>query len=391
MLIDWEEAERIALEHRARWQASKAAGEQLAGALGAIGRRGAGAGATFDGYIPQAVNVEAARAEQRRLKVGRLFDNPKVRELIGRELTRLDNSKRGGFAASIADELCDLDPEAARKLRVCADPNQMAFGVHVHDDESGDGSVMVKVERRRCWLRICPKCAKDHAARLRLRYEGRILKVVSTGAPGCRLKLLVLTLPRGSDLALDLVKLHRCTKRLVKHFWGVKGQGAFATAEVGPAGGNVHAHVVVYGAYVAQAEISDYWRELTGNASIVWVQACTPSKAVREGIKYISKLAKRDSAGNFTMTPAALAELHLALKGRRRVWCWGAFYGLADDDRDQAPADVGDQIEPRCRCGDPMVFFTTFEARIWLHLKGANNWTVQQPLSASGPPATAPP
>lgn len=148
--------------------------------------------------------------------------------------------------------------------------------------------------------------------------------------------------------------------------------GAFATAEVGPRGGNVHAHIIVYGCYVRQAAISDKWRELTGNSFVVWVKQITPSRAVREGLKYVTKLGQRDEGGELTIKPADLAELHIALKGRRRVWAWGCFYGLADEDADKAPTALEPELDV-CKCGEPMRFISVPAARALLHLKSATN------------------
>src|SRR5690606_27310268 len=97
---------------------------------------------------------------------------------------------------------------------------------------------------------------------------------------------------REGDLSAQARLLHQATKKLFKHFWGDdKRAGAFAALEIGPQGGNVHAHVIVYGRYVAQADLSNYWHKLTGNP-IVYVRRVDADKAVAEGIKYCTKFAK---------------------------------------------------------------------------------------------------
>src|SRR6185295_4916442 len=99
-------------------------------------------------------------------------------------------------------------------------------------------------------------------------------------------------------------------------FWGMPGAGALATFEVGPVGGKLHVHGISYGPYVRKADLGAYWKKLTG-CQVVWIRQVTPSEAVREGIKYIGKLSKRDEEGNFKMPVDQLARLHVALKGKR--------------------------------------------------------------------------
>lgn len=391
MLIDWHEAQRIIEQADAAQKASRIRRRQIRAGLVELAGREQLLGVDFQaaaaGHTPPPSRAFSPFVLADRLDT--LFSIPKVRQAVERELGRVERSKLLAYVGEVADELelwrpgpndlpLQWDVEAAQKLRQCSDPEQHVIGIHWHANPEGgedEGAAMVKVQRRRCWLRICPKCSQDHAARLRARYEGRIQKVLASRVAGCSLKHLTLTLPRSLDSRGDLSKLHRCTKKLVKHFWGAHGQGAFATAELGPLGGNVHAHIIVYGRYVRQDEISRYWKKLTENAMVVWIKQITPSRAVREGLKYITKLGERDESGKFTIQPSDLAELHMALKGRRRVWSWGCFYGLADEDADKAPDEVATD-EPGsalCKCGEPMLFLTVPEARALLHLKGATN------------------
>lgn len=389
MKIDWDEVNRVLQEtdnRRARQLATRAALRQVATA------------AKYSDHVlrgqaerRQLEHVEHDPAERRQL-LAALFDSDLVRQAVSRELRQAEQPATLHYAREVSAALEAPDPDAARRLLACHDPEHMSIGIHQHPE----GPVMVKSERRRCWLRVCPKCARDHAARLRARYDERIRQVSMLDTPGCQLKMLVLTMPRGPNLRADLARLHRNTKKLVKHFWGGKGQGAFATAEVGPRGGNVHVHCIVYGRYVRQSAISDYWRAITGDSFIVWVKACTPSQGVREGIKYITKLSGRDDDGNFKTPAADLAELHVALKGRRRVWAWGAFYGLQDLDADAAPEgdETGDEhpAGDKCKCGERMIFITMPEARALLSLKDANNCrseTASAPSAAlmGGPPS----
>ncbi len=298
-----------------------------------------------------------------------------VREAVSRELARLDVEAAKSRALDIADAVGVLDAEAGRKMTACNHPDHAELGICVHSDEAGaPGLVMIKVRRQRCWLRVCPKCQPDIAARLRARYERRIRIVLAEPVKGWSLKSFVLTLDRQlSNDGAELKRLGAMTKKLVKHFWGQKGAGAFATFEVGAVGGKLHAHGIAFGPYVEQAELSNYWRQLTG-CQVVWIRRVTPSEALREGVKYIAKLSSRDEAGNFIMSADQLAELHMALKGKRRLRSWGCFYGMEDFEGEPEPeVDEAGELAAgeRCDDGHKMIFVPVWQVRALLHLKGA--------------------
>jgi hypothetical protein len=89
--------------------------------------------------------------------------------------------------------------------------------------------------------------------------------------------------------------------------------------------------------------VSETWAALTGDY-IVDVQKTTPERAIREGLKYITKF--------INLSPAQLVDLHLALKGRRRIRSWGCFYGV------EQPKPEGAAAETCPKCGLPLVMTT---------------------------------
>lgn len=296
-----------------------------------------------------------------------------VRLAVTRELALLDRTAERGRALEIALAVAALDPEAGYRMARCNHPDYAELGICVHPDEHGaPAHVMIVTRRQRCWLRVCPKCAADIAARLRVRYERRIRIVTAKPRPGWSLKKFVLTLDREiDDEGKELKRLGDLTKKWVKHFWGARGAGALATFEIGATGGKLHAHGIAWGCYVPQAELSAYWQELSG-CPVVWVKRCTVSEAVREGIKYIGKLSSRDDAGAFVLSAERLALLHMALKGKRRLRAWGCFYGLADfEGEPAAEADELPDAGERCADGHKMIFVPVWLVRSLLHLKGA--------------------
>jgi len=258
-----------------------------------------------------------------------------------------------------------------------------------------DDSKPAKYYHDRCWLRVCPHCAAAFANKLRSRYEERVAVVLSANVPQWSLKKLELTMRRSADLESDLLALHKMTKKLYKHFWGDdKRAGAFACAEVGPRGGNVHAHVVVYGRYVSHESIKRYWEKLSrkhraiyadtdeGQGDrIVWIRRIKPGQAVSEAIKYITKFAKRekdeDGQASFVLSVEDLAALHFALKGKRRVWSWGAFYGVDDvGEEGEGLQELADDLTTEAGRVVPVIVSHPELKFILLHLTVENNCTV---------------
>lgn len=321
---------------------------------------------------------------------------PAVRAAVVREVNRLDQEARRGRALAIAAAVAELDPEAGYKMAICNHPDHAELGICVHPDESGaPGVIMVKVRHTHCWLRVCPHCQPLIAGRLRARYERRVRIITAEPVKGWSLKSFVLTLDHQIDNdGAELKRLGDLTKKVVKHFWGMKGAGAFATFEVGAVGGKLHAHGIAYGPYVEQGELSRYWKQLTG-CQVVWIRRVTPSEALREGIKYIAKLSSRDDDGNFIMSAEQLAALHVAMRGKRRLRSWGCFYGMEDCEAEPEPEpeELAELHQgERCDDGHRMIFVPVGVVRALLHLKGSIKCPVLDhpavPLLAAVDPGT---
>lgn len=309
-----------------------------------------------------------------------------VQRALLKRVAELDREQRQTRMDANIAAIRQVDERAGSKLAVCHDVESYELAFCSHVDSLGHEEVTtLKTRRERCWLRVCPKCAKDIAARLRVRYAAVIAEVVKPNA--YQLKHLVLTLPRGDDLADDIKRLHLAAKKLVHKFWKKSsGEGAFATIEIGPRGGNVHAHCVVYGHYVEQEKISNYWRKLTG-APVVWIKAIDPDRALGEAIKYVCKLSGREDGGfDFELKPDDLAALHMALKGKRRAWAWGSFYGLALAES-EAEGDVEHDGAECATCHHVLHVVKVSELRGLLHLKYAINYSIPARPPALSVPA----
>lgn len=285
--------------------------------------------------------------EARRVIMG----NDAIARALASKLRTIDAQAKVSNMGAVVDAIRAVDESAADKLSICADVENWQFAFCAHTDSLGCTELSTfKTRRVRCWLRVCPRCAKDIAQRLRVRYAAVLAKVVKNPKA---LKHLVLTLKRSDNLAGDIAKLHAATKKTVHKFWTKKDKrnGAFATVEVGPSGGNVHAHVIVYGGYVKQDTLSKYWEKLTG-CFVVHIKAIDADRAVGEAVKYITKLSKRaddDGKLDFELSPAQLAELHKALYGKRRAWAWGSFF---DVDIDEELADETEALDEAEEAGD---------------------------------------
>jgi hypothetical protein len=360
-----------------------------------------------------------------------------------------------------------IDSDAADKMSACSNPD-CGF---IKFCPAGD---YAQYCNRRCWLRICPNCARAIAARLRDKLAAVLVEVQRARAPGFGLKHLVLTMKRtlaeveglGPEAALmaqamaaqrDIEDLHDMNKTLVRSLFigDDKRAGASAYLEFGPQGGNVHSHNIAYSPYVPQDQISDKWRELSLSTRpiwrpwveaqlaelqarkvrykaelkalgksrglrarrlrlvigrmtkawfqaeivrrakrqgkgdcVVWVKRIDADKALSEVVKYVTKIHKVDAKTGAYETPVCdLVALHLALKGKRRAWSWGSFYGV-------------DIVEPEpefeagtCpKCGSVLLGAPVAELRgLLLHSRNASNcqtethpapWSLPFPLGA---------
>ncbi|RKX26309.1 MAG: hypothetical protein DRP45_03860 [Candidatus Zixiibacteriota bacterium] len=175
---------------------------------------------------------------------------------------------------------------------------------------------------RRCESRICETCARKYSARIRQRQQ----QIVHSLQPTKRKRLAMLTLtkkshPRYRPTSSDVRELFRNARKLINHFWPKRlGCGAFAVMEIG-ANWNLHIHVLLYGHYVPQSRISEYWNKLTGDSPVIDIRSIKkPGQAVNYLLKYITKPKKFND-------PKETAHYVNLLLGVRRIHSYGIFYG----------------------------------------------------------------
>jgi hypothetical protein len=164
-----------------------------------------------------------------------------------------------------------------------------------------------------------------------------------------RLCILTLTLKNAASYEGGL-------KRLKKSFAALKRKKAFKAHIKGYVGGfentynaktndfHVHLHLIVLrGKFWDQADISDAWREVTGDSFVVDIREV---KDVHKGVKEIAKYIVK-SADLMKMPDDKFREVVGMRKGTRMFVSGGCFYNVKFDDLDDADdeSDVFKQFD----------------------------------------------
>jgi hypothetical protein len=271
-------------------------------------------------------------------------------------------------------------PDGAKLVYVCT-------GDHKHD---------AQIFSQSCDLRICPECARMHSARLVARYQPKMMELLHDHHNTYRFRMITFTLPFAlTDEDIDETYgqgFKWVEKVMVKLMledcpdWKQK-QGFLTSAEFGEEGLKLHYHVIHYGQYLNQVNLSREWHKAScGAGFIVDVRGFpfkgkTPEQSMREVLKYATKFYSEDKiTGKITCLPAELMPvLARVLEKTRRIRSYGVFYDLDEPER---------EIHTCAICEAPMLgipvsywetFVTTgFLPREWsreqalLHLKPAD-------------------
>lgn len=245
-----------------------------------------------------------------------------------------------------------IKPSSDAKLPPNAESVWACSGNHKHD---------LEVYSQTCDLRICPDCASLHSARLVARYLPKCLELLHSHTGSFRFRHIVFTLPyaltdpdiKEKYLAgfnqVDTVMI----RAMKDDHWRQK-QGYISSAEFGESGLKLHYHVVHYGKYLPQADLSLFWSEATeGAACVVYVTGFpfagkTVEKSLEEVLKYATKFHKKDPVTGevIYLPPDCMPILAKVLEKTRRVRSTGCFYNLPEPDRANHSCDT---------CGAEMV------------------------------------
>lgn len=218
--------------------------------------------------------------------------------------------------------------KAWRRLDTCGE----VLGVRVC---TKCGSRQVHANRCGQW-RLCPTCARVHSRKVARRLERLRGQVPSR--PGYRWRLL--TLPVKTDgqyrraLRVAVDGFSRLWARHLKRL----GAGAYRTVEFGELRGNAHAHVLYYGPWVDQRDLSRWWEAETGSYVVDVRQVGKRGDfagAVAEVCKYICKMS--------SAPPDRAVDLFVAMKGSRMAQAYGVLFGRGLESE-------AVEVEP-CACG----------------------------------------
>lgn len=224
-------------------------------------------------------------------------------------------------------------PPAAEVVFVCK-------GDHTHEAE---------VYAQTCDLRICPDCARRHAARLAARFIPKMLELFHNHHRTYRFRLVTFTLPYSleePDIKDRYKEGFKSVYRVMCEMMEQKNpdwkseQGFVIASEFGAQGYKLHYHVIHYGQYLEHAELQRRWFTATdGNAFIVDVRAFprkneTIEESVREVFKYAVKFFSKDKdTREVKCIPAQLVPaLARCLDKTRRVRAYGVFFRLPEPD-----------------------------------------------------------
>lgn len=248
-------------------------------------------------------------------------------------------------------------PKNAEKVYVCS-------ANHHHEAE---------VYSQTCDLRICPECARRQAARLVHRYLPLFLELAHRHHRTYMFRHIVFTSPYSltdSDIRARMLAGFKQVESVMSGLMAEKcpewkkEQGYLVGAEFGEEGRKLHYHVIHYGRYLPQPELSRKWREATGGeAYVVFVRGFpypghSIEETLREVLKYCVKFYSQDEVtGSITAIPAELMPLLCrTLDKTRRIRTAGLFYNVPEPERSTHSCET---------CGGAMValpvdYFVTF-------------------------------
>ena len=185
-----------------------------------------------------------------------------------------------------------------------------------------------------CDLRYCPRCGGRQFARLIEKYLPIVKTIIAQKRPGHRLRLITLTSRNTGTLTPEQIKrLNLDTKKTLKRLLSKDSScGAIWCDEVGYENTNLHAHVLLYGPYIAQDDLARVWNEVSGN-QVVHIRDASGCgwKELLYMLKYVSKPPGKD--------PQFIGSLEVAFHGVRRVHAIGVFYNFSGDDTDSEKSE----------------------------------------------------
>lgn len=270
-----------------------------------------------------------------------------------------------------------------------------------------DHSHYQALEVRTCHLRFCPVCARKDSQKLVAKYEQKLREATAGADRAYRFRMITLT----TDVSLfdpDINEKFRAMYQRVsslfdnllgqgRPYWSQKshrkytGEGYLCSAEFGEDGRKLHFHVLFFGRYIQQSDLSANWCAITGYR-VVWIEKLRHGlkDGLKEALKYVTKFSK-ERTGAYAGFPDAemIARLAQVYHATRRVRTRGLFYNLPTPEE---IIEAGDDNKP-VACPECLNRLVMFSPESWdmqhpemtcrqLHLKLRNKFHAR----ATSPP-----
>lgn len=171
-----------------------------------------------------------------------------------------------------------------------------------------------------CHDRFCTPCATERSRTIATNVAARL------GTDGCR--FVTLTVREGADgLRPAIAHLYASFRRLQrKRFWSSRVTGGVAFLEIkwneATARWHPHLHCLTHGKFMPQRDLSNLWRQITGDSFIVDIRACKGATAIT---RYVTKYASKPLNMTYAADFDRLCEAVLALKGKRICVTFGGW------------------------------------------------------------------
>jgi plasmid rolling circle replication initiator protein Rep len=275
------------------------------------------------------------------LRIAPSLDTVQQVDINEREFRRASQSKserwtlRTPTKRDIVDRLERVSVEDALRLKQCCS----AFRVLTCGEHT-----LRSYPTFRCKKLFCPDCAAERATRLGNQTEAKIREVMKTTKG--RLCFLTLTTKNAATLGSGLAKLKKSfanfkrKKDFKKHIKGYFGAFEYT---FNPKTNDFHVHlhlIILRGKFWNQSDISEAWREVTGDSFIVDIREI---KDTHKGVKEVCKYPMKP-ADLMTMPDEKFLEVVKLKKGTRMFVSGGCFYNVKLDDDDADDDNVFSQF-----------------------------------------------
>lgn len=274
------------------------------------------------------------------------------------------------FRREVHDLLEPVDPEAAWRYAHCGREGTGWVG-YCASCEAASPTFHAIYTPTSCMLRICPDCSNYVAAPVRDHYRPIIEYIFEHMRKGWSVKGITLT----TNIMLGESEPD-AAQRVIK--WAVEfseelilnhdGAGVIIALEVGEQGTKYHAHLIAYSPFLDKnRQITPTWQRITGGRGyITHVRRYeSADAAIREGLKYVTKFVN--------LSPKQLVDLHISLKGTRRIRSRGCFYLSKNNPLREFLKK--DESEP-CDCPDCNSRLTWTSEREFQNLMFNRHWLI---------------